>query len=74
MGSHMNTNLQKQLNKEMLIFLGLSVINLIYSAIILAFGIMFIINHIYQFDEYTQIINVSSVYIITGIILSIIGF
>ena len=70
----MRSILQKQLNKEMLIFLGLSVINMIFSAIILAFGIMFIINHIYRLDEYNTILNLSSELIIIGIFLSIIGF
>jgi len=74
MGSHMKYNLQKQLNKEMLNFLGLAIINLIFSAIILAFGIMFIVNHFYRLNEYSTLINPSIGFIVMGIIFSVIGF
>jgi len=74
MGSHMKNNLQKQLNKEMLNFLGLAIINLIFSAIILAFGIMFIVNHLYRLNEYSTLINPSIGFIVMGIIFSVIGF
>jgi len=74
MGSHMKNNLQKQLNKEMLNFLGLAIINLIFSAIILAVGIMFIVNHFYRLNEYSTLINPSIGFIVMGIIFSVIGF
>lgn len=70
----MKNNLQKQLNKEMLNFLGLAIINLIFSAIILAVGIMFIVNHFYRLNEYSTLINPSIGFIVMGIIFSVIGF
>ena len=69
----MNDTLSKQLNKEMLNFLGLSVINIIFSAIFLSVGIMLIVNNIFLFDEYITILNPLLVYVIAGFILSFIG-
>jgi len=70
----MNAQPSKQLNKEMLIFLSLAVINLLFSATFLAIGIVFIINNIWILSNYDSLFNTSVALIILGFLFSIIGF
>ena len=70
----MTNSLVKQINQEILIFLGLAVVNLIFSAIVLAVGIMFIVNHIFVLIESSQFITISLGYVIAGCALAPIGF
>ena len=70
----MSAPLSKQLNKEMLIFLSLAVINLLFSATFLAVGIVFIINNIWKLNSYISFFNASVVLVFIGFLFSIIGF
>lgn len=70
----MTNNLIKQINQEILIFVGLSVINIVFSAIVLAVGIMFIVNHISVLIESNQFLTIDLGYVVVGCIFSVIGF
>ena len=70
----MAENIEKQLNNQIYIFLGLSVVNLIYAATAMAMGVVFFINN---FPMYTGADTLSSralFFMISGVILSLIGF
>lgn len=70
----MNKNIIKQINKEILIFIGLSVVNIIFAAIALAMGIVLIVNNIFYLIESGQYIDLTLGYIIAGAGLTLIGF
>jgi hypothetical protein len=70
----MTDNLIKQMNHEILIFIGLSVVNIVFSAIALALGIVLIVNNIFILIESQTIINISLGYVIAGGALALIGF
>ena len=70
----MTTNLLKKINKEIYIFLILSVVNIIFGAISLAMGIVFIVNNIFNLINLQIIIDISLIYIIAGFGLVGIGF
>jgi hypothetical protein len=70
----MNNDIIKQINKEIFIFIGLSVVNIIFAAISLAMGIVLIVNNIFYLFESGQFIDINLGYIIAGIGLSLIGF
>ena len=69
----MNAPLSKQLNKEMLIFLSLALINLLFSATFLAVGIVFIINNLWKLSNYDSFFNASVALIMLGFLFSTIG-
>jgi hypothetical protein len=64
----------KKLNKQIIIFLGLSVVNIIFAAIALAFGVIFVINHLLPIIRSGIIESISIGYIIAGGCLAVIGF
>lgn len=70
----MNENIIKQINKEILIFLGLSVVNIIFGAIALAMGIVFIVTNLLYLIESESYLNISLIYIFIGFGLAGIGF
>jgi hypothetical protein len=70
----MNKNIIKQLDKEIFIFIGLSVVNIIFAAIALAMGISFIVNNLFHIIETGNYISLSLGYIIAGVGLACIGF
>ncbi|MHA2431421.1 MAG: hypothetical protein ACXACC_10395 [Promethearchaeota archaeon] len=63
-----------QLNKQIIIFLGLSVVNIVFAAIALAFGIVFVVNHLFPIVETGVIQSISLGYILAGGCLAVIGF
>ena len=70
----MKKNIIKQIDNEILIFIGLSVVNIVFSAITLAIGIIFIVNNLFNLIESGKFINLSIAYVITGFGLAGIGF
>ena len=70
----MEKNIIKQIDDEILIFIGLSVVNIVFSAITLAIGIIFIVNNLFNLIESGNFINPSIAYIIAGFGLAGIGF
>jgi hypothetical protein len=70
----MNKNIIKQINKEIFIFLGLSVVNIIFAAIALAMGVVLIVNNIFYLIDLEQFIDLTLGYIIAGAGLALIGF
>ncbi len=64
----------KKLDKQVIVFLGLSVVNIVFAAISLAFGIVFIINNLFQIIETNIISLIPVLYIIAGGCLAVIGF
>lgn len=70
----MNKNIIKQINKEILIFIGLSVVNIIFAAIALAMGVVLIVNNLFYLIESGQYIDLTLGYIIAGAGLTLIGF
>ena len=70
----MNKNIIKKINKEIFIFIGLSVVNIIFAAIALAMGIVYIVNNIFYLIESNQLISLALGFIIAGIGLAFIGF
>lgn len=70
----MNKNIIKQINKEILIFIGLSVVNIIFAAIALAMGVVLIVNNLFYLIESGQYIDLTLGYIIAGAGLALIGF
>lgn len=69
----MKTNIAKKINNEILVFIGLSVVNIIFAAIALAMGIVFIINHLPSVLELSEIFVINLGYIILGFGLFVIG-
>lgn len=67
-------SINKQINKELFIFQGLSVVNIIFSAITLAIGIVLIVNNLFTLIETGDFINYSTAYVIIGFGLAGIGF
>jgi len=70
----MTSNLLKQINKEIYIFLSLSVVNIIFGAISLAMGIVLIVNNLLNLINLNIFIDISLLYIIAGFGLAGIGF
>lgn len=67
-------NINKQIKKELYVFQGLSVVNIIFSAITLAIGIVLIVNNLFTLIETADFINYSTAYVIIGFGLAGIGF
>ena len=67
-------NINKQINKELFVFQGLSVVNIIFSAITLAIGIVLIVNNLFTLIETADLINYSTFYVIIGFGLAGVGF
>ena len=63
-----------KLNKQIIIFLGLSVVNIVFAAIALAFGIVLVVNHLFPLVETGIIRSISVGYILAGGCLAVIGF
>jgi hypothetical protein len=63
-----------KLDKQVIVFIGLSVVNIVFAAIALAFGIVFIISNLSNLFETGIISNLSILYVIAGGCLAIIGF
>jgi hypothetical protein len=63
-----------KLNRQIIIFLGLSIINIVFAAIALAFGIVFVIKNLYPMIQSGMIEALSVGYIIAGGCLALVGF
>ena len=63
-----------KLQKQIIIFLGLSVVNIIFAAIALAIGIVFVINNLLPMMRTGMINGISIGYIIAGGCLAVVGF
>jgi len=70
----MEKKFNKQVNKELLIFQGLSVVNIIFSAITLAIGVVFVVNNVFSLIESGNLIDYSTLYVFVGFVLVGIGF
>ena len=64
----------KNLQRQIIIFLGLSVVNIIFAAIALAIGVVFVVNNLFPILETGVIDTLSIGYVIAGGCLAIVGF
>ena len=70
----MTEKLISQMNKEILIFVGLAVVNIVFAALVLALGVIFVINHIFILIESEWTVSIHLAYVIAGFALGLIGF
>jgi len=70
----MKIDINKQINKELFIFQGLSVVNIVFSAITLAIGIVLIVNNLFNLIESGNYISYNIAYVLVGFGLACIGF
>jgi len=70
----MEKQFNKKINKELLIFQGLSIVNIIFSAITLAIGVVLIVNNLFNLIETGNYIDYSTAYVFVGFCLAGIGF
>jgi hypothetical protein len=70
----MKPEVLQKIKKEINSVTALSIVNITFSAIILALGIVLIVNNVFQLIEESSLILSSIVYIIIGLIMALIGF
>jgi hypothetical protein len=70
----MKPEVLQKIKKEINSVTALSIVNITFSAIILALGIVLIVNNVFQLIEESSLILSSIVYIIIGLAMALIGF